>query len=239
MERAVRGLVGGRYAWVAFTSTNAVKAIREKLEEVGLDARAFSGVKIAAVGEQTAEALLDFGLRADLVPGEHQSSEGLLARWPEHDSDLDLLDRVLLPRADIATETLAAGIKARGWAIDDVTAYRTVRASPPPVSVREALRVGRVDAALFTSSSTVRNLVALVGQPHPNTVIACIGPATAAAARELGLRVDVMAETASTDALVDALVAFAKAREEAEVVETAKPTKAAPAKAAKAAVRKK
>jgi uroporphyrinogen III methyltransferase/synthase len=70
-------------------------------------------------------------------------------------------------------------------------------------------------------------------------VIACIGPATAAAARELGLRVDVMAETASTDALVDALVAFAKAREEAEVVETAKPTKAAPAKAAKAAVRKK
>jgi uroporphyrinogen III methyltransferase/synthase len=79
MERAVKGLHDGKYAWVAFTSVNAVKAVREKLEEYGLDARALSGVKVAAVGDATAQALLDFGIRADLVPSGQQSSEGLLA----------------------------------------------------------------------------------------------------------------------------------------------------------------
>ena len=55
MERAVKGLVDGRYQWVVFTSTNAVKAVWEKFAEFGLDARAFSGVKIACVGTATAE----------------------------------------------------------------------------------------------------------------------------------------------------------------------------------------
>ena len=68
MDKAVRGLVEGRYEWIAFTSVNAVKAVREKFEEYGLDARAFSGLKIAAVGDKTAEAIAAWGLRADLVP---------------------------------------------------------------------------------------------------------------------------------------------------------------------------
>jgi uroporphyrinogen III methyltransferase/synthase len=228
MERAIRGLVGGRYAWVAFTSANAVKAIREKLEEVGLDARAFSGVKVAAIGEATAAVLLDFGIRADLVPSGQQTSEGLLADFPPHDAQLDLLDRVLLPRADIATETLAAGLKQRGWAIDDVTAYRTVRAPAPPLPVREALRSGGIDAALFTSSSTVRNLVALAGRPHERTVIGVIGPQTAATAAELGLRVDFQPAQAGIESLVDELVAFAAARKAEAQVEMA-PAKARPA----------
>ncbi|HVU72156.1 MAG TPA: uroporphyrinogen-III synthase [Mycobacteriales bacterium] len=225
MERAIRGLVGGRYAWVAFTSANAVKAVREKLEEVGLDARAFSGVKVAAIGEATAAVLLDFGIRADLVPSGQQTSEGLLADFPPHDAQLDLLDRVLLPRADIATETLAAGLKQRGWAIDDVTAYRTVRAPAPPLPVREALRTGGIDAALFTSSSTVRNLVALAGRPHERTVIGVIGPQTAATAAELGLRVDFQPAQAGIDGLVEELVAFAAAKK-AEADEPAAPAKA-------------
>ncbi|CAM5230142.1 hypothetical protein SVIOM342S_04373 [Streptomyces violaceorubidus] len=62
MERAVKGLVTGRYEWIAFTSVNAVKAVREKFEEYGLDARAFAGIKVAAVGEQTANALIAFGV---------------------------------------------------------------------------------------------------------------------------------------------------------------------------------
>jgi uroporphyrinogen III methyltransferase/synthase len=207
MERAIRGLVGGRYAWVAFTSANAVRAIREKLEESGLDARAFSGVKVAAIGDATAAALLDLGIRADLVPSGQQTSEGLLLDFPPHDRQLDLLDRVLLPRADIATETLAAGLKARGWAIDDVTAYRTVRASPPPLPIREALRSGGIDAVLFTSSSTVRNLVALAGRPHESTTIGVIGPQTAATATELGLRIDLQPGQAGVEELVEELAA--------------------------------
>ena len=78
MERAVKGLVTGRYQWVAFTSVNAVRAVRERFEEYGLDARAFAGVKVAAVGEQTSAALLDFGIRPDLAPEDDQSPRA----WP-------------------------------------------------------------------------------------------------------------------------------------------------------------
>jgi uroporphyrinogen III methyltransferase / synthase len=212
MDKAVRGLVEGRYEWIAFTSVNAVRAVREKFEEYGLDARAFSGLKIAAVGEKTAAAISAWGLRADLVPSGEQSAAGLLADWPEYDEVLDPINRVFLPRADIATETLVAGLVELGWECDDVTAYRTVRAAPPPAPVRDAIKSGKFDAVVFTSSSTVRNLVGIAGKPHPSTVIAVIGPATAKTVEEHGLRVDVMAPTPDVDVLADALADFGAAR---------------------------
>jgi uroporphyrinogen III methyltransferase/synthase len=122
---------------------------------------------------------------------------------------------VLLPRADIATETLSAGLQERGWEVDDVTAYRTVRAAPPPAPIREAIKTGGFDAVCFTSSSTVRNLVGIAGKPHARTLVACIGPATAETAREFGLRVDVQPEEARVPTLVDALASHtAKLRAE-------------------------
>jgi uroporphyrinogen III methyltransferase/synthase len=211
MEKAIKGLVTGRYEWIAFTSRNAVKAVREKFEEYGLDARAFSGIKVAAVGEATAADLVAWGIRPDLVPSGEQSSAGLLEDWPEYDSLLDPIDRVFLPRADIATETLAAGLVKLGWEVDDITAYRTVRAAPPAVETREAIKSGGFDAVLFTSSSTVRNLVGIAGKPHASTVIACIGPQTAKTAEEHGLRVDVLAETPSVTALTEALAEYGAA----------------------------
>ena len=162
-------------------------------------------MRVAAVGGVTAQALRDWGITPDLVPTGEQSALGLLEVWPAFDPDLDPIARVFLPRADIATETLVAGLQDIGWEVDDVTAYRTVRAAPPPASVRDAIKNGSFDAVLFTSSSTVRNLVGIAGKPHPTTVIACIGPATAKTAEELGLRVDVLAPVANADALVDAL----------------------------------
>jgi len=208
MDKAIRGLVEGRYEWVAFTSVNAVKAVREKFDEYGLDARAFSGLKIAAVGDKTAEAIGAWGIRPDLVPTGEQSAAGLVEDWPPFDEVLDPINRVFLPRADIATETLVAGLIELGWEVDDVTAYRTVRASPPPVETREAIKGGGFDAVLFTSSSTVRNLVGIAGKPHNVTVIACIGPATAKTAEEHGLRVDVMAPEPSALKLAEALADF-------------------------------
>jgi uroporphyrinogen III methyltransferase/synthase len=212
MDKAVRGLVEGRYEWIAFTSVNAVKAVREKFEEYGLDARAFSGLKIAAVGDKTAQAIAAWGLRADLVPSGEQSAAGLLADWPPYDELLDPINRVFLPRADIATENLVAGLIDLGWECDDVTAYRTVRATPPPAPTRDAIKSGRFDAVVFTSSSTVRNLVGIAGKPHPSTIIAVIGPATAKTAEEHGLRVDVMAPSPSVEELADALADFGAAR---------------------------
>ena len=208
MERAIKGLVTGRYEWIGFTSVNAVRAVREKFQEFGLDARAFAGLRIAAVGGVTAGALREWGLEPDLVPSGEQSARGLLEEWPPFDEVLDPINRVFLPRADIATETLVAGLQDMGWEVDDVTAYRTVRAAPPAASIREAIKTGKFDAVVFTSSSTVRNLVGIAGKPHPSTVVACIGPATAKIAEEHGLRVDVLAPEASAASLVDALAEY-------------------------------
>jgi uroporphyrinogen III methyltransferase / synthase len=212
MDKAIRGLVEGRYEWVAFTSVNAVRAVREKFEEYGLDARAFSGLKVAAVGEVTANSLQAWGIEPDLVPEGEQSASGLAAEFPPYDDVLDPINRVFLPRADIATETLAEGLKDLGWEVEDVTAYRTVRATPPPAPVREAIKTGKFDAVVFTSSSTVRNLVGIAGKPHASTIIAVIGPATARTCEEHGLRVDVIAAKPSVVDLADALASFAAQR---------------------------
>jgi uroporphyrinogen III methyltransferase / synthase len=83
--------------------------------------------------------------------------------------------------------------------------------------VREAIKTGGFDAVLFTSSSTVRNLIGIAGKPHPSTVIACIGPQTATTAEEHGLRVDVLSSTASTSSLVAALADFGAAQRLAAV----------------------
>jgi len=222
MDKAIRGLVEGRYEWVAFTSVNAVKAVREKFDEYGLDARAFSGLKIAAVGDRTAAAVTEWGIKPDLVPSGEQSARGLLEDWPPYDDLLDPINRVFLPRADIATETLVAGLVAIGWEVDDVTAYRTVRATPPPAPTREAIKSGKFDAVVFTSSSTVRNLVGIAGKPHPGTIVAAIGPQTAKTAEEHGLRVDVLAAEASADRLAEALADFGAARRR-ELLESGEP----------------
>lgn len=214
IDKAIRGLVEGRFEWVAFTSVNAVKAVREKLEDYGLDARALSGLKVAAVGKVTAGALRAWGIEPDLVPTGEQSAAGLAAEWPPYDEVLDPINRVFLPRADIATETLSAGLAKLGWTVEDVTAYRTVRAAPPPAPTREAIKTGQFDAVVFTSSSTVRNLVGIAGKPHASTVIAVIGPATARTCEEHGLRVHVMAPSPGALELADALATFAAERRE-------------------------
>jgi uroporphyrinogen III methyltransferase/synthase len=211
MERAVHGLVSGRYQWVVFTSANAVRAVKERFDQYGLDSRSFAGLRVAAVGEQTAALLRSFGIVPDLVPSGEQSSRGLLEEFPEYDAAFDPIDRVFLPRADIATETLSAGLASKGWEVDDITAYRTVRAAPPPAEIREAIKGGGFDAVLFTSSSTVRNLVGIAGKPHSSTVVACIGPQTAKSAEEAGLRVDVLPETPNVAALAEALAAHGEA----------------------------
>ncbi|GGM04061.1 uroporphyrinogen-III synthase [Nakamurella endophytica] len=210
IERAVKGLVDGRYQWVVFTSVNSVRAVWEKFREFGLDARAFSGVKIACVDRATGDAVTALGITPELVSGHPEFSAGLLDDFPDFDDLLDPVDRVLLPRADIATETLAEGLRERGWEIDDVTAYRTVRAAPPPAPIREAIKAGGFEAVCFTSASTVRNLVGIAGKPHARSLVACLGPKTAETAREFGLRVDVQPEVPEVDALVEALVGHAE-----------------------------
>ena len=206
MERAIKGLVDGRYQWVVFTSVNAVKAVWDKFQEFGLDARSFAGVRIAAVGQRTAAAIRERGIEPELLPDEtRQNAAGIVEVFPEYIEDLDPVNRVLLPRADIGSDVLVEGLLDLGWEVDDVVAYRTVRAAPPSAEIRDMIKSGGFDAVCFTSGSTVKNLVGIAGKPHARTIIACIGPMAAATAREFGLRVDVVPERASINDLVDAL----------------------------------
>lgn len=206
MERAIKGIVEGRYQWVVLTSVNAVRAVWDMITEFGLDSRSFAGVRIAAVGEKTAAEIRALGITPELLPPRtRQNAQGIVDVFPEYVEELDPVGRVLLPRADIATDVLVDGLVALGWEVDDVVAYRTVRAAPPSVDIRDMIKTGGFDAVCFTSSSTVRNLVGIAGKPHPRTIISCIGPMTADTARELGLRVDVMPEIAEVPDLVDAL----------------------------------
>ena len=206
MDRAIKGIVEGRYKWIVFTSVNAVTAVWEKIAQLGLDARDFAGVHLAAVGTKTAAAIRAKGMVPELLPHKKkQNAEGLLEVFPNFVEDIDAVGRVLLPRADIAADTLVDGLKALDWEVDDVVAYRTVRAAPPSAEIRDMIKTGGFDAVAFTSGSTVRNLVGIAGKPHQRTIIACIGPSARAAAEEMGLRVDVVPEVADVPSLVDAL----------------------------------
>lgn len=212
MDKAIRGLVEGRYEWVVFTSANAVRAVSEKLEQIGLDARAYSGLRIAAIFDSTIRALAEWGVRPDLVPPAEQSTAALAAVFPAFDEALDPINRVFVPRADIATESLSADLSELGWDVEDVVGYRTVRAAPPPAQTREAIKTGQFDAVVFTSSTTVRNLVGIAGKPHKHTVVAAIGPHTADTCQEHGLSVDVVAPEPTAISLADALADYAARR---------------------------
>ncbi len=212
IERAIQGSVDGRYQWIIFNSANAVRAVTERPEQLGLDSRAFSGLRIAAVGVPTVDALRNWGISPDLVPLGEQRSEELAAEFPVFDDVLDPINRILIPRAEIAVDALVQGLHELGWEVEDVVAYRTVRAAPPPAEIREGIKAGRFDAVVFTSASTVRNMVGIAGKPHTETIVAAIGPATVASCQEHGLRVDVVANWPGPAELADALAEFAAQR---------------------------
>jgi len=188
---ALRDAAGrlGSFDWVVFTSANAV----ERLFACLRDARALGTARVAAVGTKTAEALARHGVVADLVPPQFVA-EALLDAFPAGTGT------VLLPRAAVARDVLPDGLRAKGWRVEVVDAYRTVPAQP---SGQELERAGGADAVMFSSSSTVTNFLAVAERVPP--VVACIGPVTARAAEAAGLRVDVVAEESTVRSLVDGL----------------------------------
>lgn len=193
------------YQWLVFTSANGVEFFFRRLRELGLDVRSMAGIKIACVGDATAATLAERGLLAELVPTDFRA-EALL-------EPLTVLaqagERLLLPRGDLAREDLPHGLRSRGLEVDEVVVYRTRPALGETGEIRRLLAAGELDAITFTSPSTVENFVANLG---PGTVellgravIACIGPVTANAARELGLPVRVVARQSTIGGLVEAL----------------------------------
>lgn len=185
LSTARTDLAAGCYDWVALTSAAAVPALPPTVR-----------ARIAAVGPTTASALREAGYAVDLVPdGPDYSAEAMLTTW--HPAG-----RVLLLHSDLAGPDLADGLRAGGAQVREVIAYRT-RDVVLSSEQESDLRRGHAAIALVTSGSVARALAA--GGVASSTRIACLGPRTADAARECGLRVDLVAESQQIEALIDAV----------------------------------
>ena len=174
------------------------------------DARAFGGIRVGAIGPATAAALQQQGIRPDFVPSRATSAAAL--------AELSALDwagrKALLPAADIGRDALARGLAEQGAQVDWLPVYRNLPDPEAPARARQAFASG-IDLVTFTSSSTVRNLLAALDgdrSPLEAAFIACIGPVTAGAARDLGLRVDLEAEEHTVEGLAAALITHYAAR---------------------------
>lgn len=184
------------YDWLIVTSTNGAARVLANLR----DARDLGGVRVAAIGSGTAEALARGNIVADLVPARYVA-ESMLDEFPSPSGGDK--GRVLLARAAVAREVLPDGLRALGWEVDVVAAYETRAASPPAAALEAA---AAADIITFTSSSTVEQYLAIAGADRVPPTVACIGPVTAATARAHGLTVAIEAAVHSVDGLVDAIV---------------------------------
>lgn len=197
------------YHWVIFTSVNGVLAFFQRLRRHRKDVRALHGAQLGAIGPKTREALERYGLMVTYMPGEYRAEEiaaGLRGKLAPG-------QRVLLPRAAGARQVLPQALSAMGAVVNEVAAYRTVPSGSNGAALKKMLGRGEIDLVTFTSSSTVKYFVEMVGRDFLHSLpkkpaTACIGPVTAGTARALGLNVDVVAAEYTIDGLVAAIVQF-------------------------------
>ena len=206
LDRMLKETASASHRWVIFSSVNSVEYVWQRLRSVGMDARYFAGATVGGIGPATGRALRERGIEPDFVP-KRSVSEEVIAEL----SGLDWTGKqVLLPGSAIGRDTLASGLANLGADVRRVAAYTNMRPVDAEERAREAFKVG-IDVVTFTSSSTVRNLLDILGNERrllEESLIACIGPVTAATANELGLTVDIVAAEHNVEGLADALVIY-------------------------------
>ncbi len=201
LDEALRNI--SKYDWMMFTSSNAVRGVADRMRAVGIDSRALAHLKFGVNGPSTAKALAEIGINADAVPDQYLASA--MVELLKNDGITP--KNVLFPRSEIGRETLANGLRELGSNVDEVVAYSTETPNSTGDLARKAYEEG-IDFTTFTSSSTVRNLVDLLGGSPDlintsKTVI--IGPITAETAKELNVNIDFEADEQSIAGIVKAL----------------------------------
>jgi hydroxymethylbilane synthase len=215
LDAALRALPG--YDWLLFTSANGVRAAFDRMLDLDMRAsdppaiRLPAGLRVGAIGPATAATLAEYGVQADFVPDTYVA-EAVVAQIGDVAGQ-----RILLPRADIARVALAEGLRAKGALVTQVDAYRTVPGAGNPRALA-LLAGGQVDAVAFTSSSTVRFFLDMLAEAGldraaardalARTQVVCIGPITAATARECGIPVAAVADEYTAAGVVAALRAL-------------------------------
>ena len=198
------------FDWIVFTSTKGVEAFMERFIALENDIQSLKHIRFCAVGPATAAKLTDYQLSVSAVPKEHRGEA--VAKLL---NDYVRGTRVLLPRADLAGTNLPDALRHAGADVHDVIAYRTIPVQSKRHDVHTMLIEKQIDVITFTSASTVRNFVAMVGggsvpELLTHTLIAAIGPVTADAARSLGMNVAIVPKKHTVSALVEAIAAYFK-----------------------------
>ena len=203
VDSAARSLSG--YDWVVFTSVNGVRFFMERLNALGLDARAFAGCRVAAIGPATAKAVKETGIIPDFVPESYVAesvAQGLVAQGIAG-------KKVLIPRARQAREVLPEELRKAGAEVLVLPVYETVPDTGNKEAVLERLEEGTLSAVTFGSSSTVENFFASIPEElvrrHPETALCVIGPVTAGTLKKHGFEPTVQPEAFTIPALVEAM----------------------------------
>jgi len=208
LQQAIEDLP--KYDWLILTSVNGVEAFFNQLIAAGYDARRLANIKVCTIGPATAQKMKDYGIRPDLVP-ERYVSESVLDAFKKGGKVLK--KRILLARSDISRKDLPVGLSEMGAEVDDVVSYRTVRDESGKDQAVRAIEADEVDWVTFTSSSTVRNFLGIIGLEKltgKKLKIASIGPITSDTIEKAGFRVDVEAEEYTIDGLVEGILRGSK-----------------------------
>ncbi len=224
LDRAIKNI--SDYDWLIFTSVNGVKYFFSRLFAQGIDIRQLKGARICAIGTKTEAAVNQFGIKVDLVPDEFRAEglidsfirlqQGGIGQGPETSGGMRLNARplqgvrFLLPRAETAREIFPEKVRELGGKIDVPVTYRAVKPDHLGKRLKRFLKEGRITIATFTSAATFTNFMEIMGEDAEgllqNVTIAVIGPVTASAIEKAGLRVHVMPEVATVEAMVNKII---------------------------------
>jgi uroporphyrinogen III methyltransferase/synthase len=207
LDKAIKSL--SEYDWILFTSVNGVKYFFKRLDFQKKDTRYLNGINIGAIGPGTAASLMDKGINPDLIPDQYWA-EGVVEGLKK-----SLLDgkRILLPRPVIARDYIPKKLTESGAIVDVIEAYQTVKPDYSQHQLSMLFKDGVIDMITFTSPSTVDNFLDLlkgksIFKELLKAKVACIGPITAQRAVEKGLKIDIVPDEYTMDALSKAIIEY-------------------------------
>ena len=194
--------------WLIFTSVNGVDAFFNRIFELGRDVRDLKGVKICSIGPSTTERIKGFHVSIDCQPPKYVA-ESVVEALKKVDEIKG--KRFLMPRTDIARSYVPEELRKLGAEVSDIVAYKTVLATDGDNIVLDKLKDGEVDIVTFTSASTVKNFVKIIGEDNlsafkDNVQFASIGPITNESAEEMDIEISIKAEEYTIPGLVQAIV---------------------------------